>query len=103
MADKGKGRFIESDAALSPGSRQDDCRDIWRPVAWQDPPAPPSMVRRQAEEQALEMAAMQGHGRQDGRPRKVRPRRTVDMGGSMARWYLVGIYLSTCRSSVTQP
>lgn len=81
MDGKGKGKAVDAVAGVA--------GDIWRPVAWQDPPAPPSMARRQAEEQALEMAAMQGHGRQDGRPRKVRPRRTVDMGGAMARWYLV--------------
>ncbi|MBW0465360.1 hypothetical protein O181_005075 [Austropuccinia psidii MF-1] len=68
--------------------------DAWRPGPY-GPPAPPSMERRLAEESALEMAAMMGHGRQDGRARKIRPRRTVDVGGSMTRWTLMRS-LRTC-------
>lgn len=77
--------------------------DVWEPVAWRDPPAPPSMARRVAEEQALEMAAMQGHGRSDGRARKLRPRRTVDIGGSMARWYMVRHSPLRSRTGTPQP
>ncbi|KAG0141907.1 hypothetical protein CROQUDRAFT_663254 [Cronartium quercuum f. sp. fusiforme G11] len=68
--------------------------DAWRPGPY-GPPSPPSMERRIAEESALEMAAVSGHGRQDGRARKIRPRRTVDVGGSMARWALMRS-LRTC-------
>lgn len=53
------------------------------------------MQKRLAEESALEMAAQMGHGRQDGRARKIRPRRTVDVGGSMSRWALMRS-LKTC-------
>ncbi|KAI9607628.1 hypothetical protein KEM48_003537 [Puccinia striiformis f. sp. tritici PST-130] len=68
--------------------------DAWRPGPY-GPPTPPSMEKRLAEESALEMAAMMGHGRQDGRARKIRPRRTVDVGGSMSRWTLMRS-LKTC-------
>ncbi|KAA1067188.1 pre-mRNA cleavage and polyadenylation factor (CPF) complex subunit [Puccinia graminis f. sp. tritici] len=72
--------------------------DAWRPGPY-GPPTPPSMEKRLAEESALEMAAMMGHGRQDGRARKIRPRRTVDVGGSMSRWTLVDhiVYISLLR------
>lgn len=73
---------------LRPHMGRKQAWDAWRPGPY-GAPTPPSMEKRLAEESALEMAAMMGHGRQDGRARKIRPRRTVDVGGSMSRWTLV--------------
>lgn len=79
---------------LRPKKSRTQAWDGWRPGPY-GPPSAPSMERRIAEESALEMAAISGHGRQDGRARKIRPRRTVDIGGSMARWNLMRS-LRTC-------
>jgi len=79
---------------LRPHMGRKQAWDAWRPGPY-GAPTPPSMEKRLAEESALEMAAMMGHGRQDGRARKIRPRRTVDVGGSMSRWTLMRS-LKTC-------
>ncbi|PLW08375.1 hypothetical protein PCANC_24172 [Puccinia coronata f. sp. avenae] len=79
---------------LRPHMGRKQAWDAWRPGPY-GRPTPPSMEKRLAEESALEMAAMMGHGRQDGRARKIRPRRTVDVGGSMCRWTLMRS-LKTC-------
>ncbi|CAH7685674.1 WD40-repeat-containing domain protein [Phakopsora pachyrhizi] len=79
---------------LRPRTRRVQGWDAWRPGPY-GPPTPPSMEKRLAEENALEMAAIMGHGRQDGRARKIKPRRTVDVGGPMSRWALMRS-LKTC-------
>jgi polyadenylation factor subunit 2 len=75
-------------ALLPATAEQGQAARKWQPSKYTQPPQPPP--QDEARQREIEMAT--ARQLQDGKAlKKIRPRRTVDYGGSMGRWILVSM------------
>lgn len=70
----------------SPASASDSKHPEWIPRAYLQPPRPPPPDEAKQHEMEMAMARQAMDGKP---PKKIRPRRTVDYGGSMGRYILL--------------
>jgi hypothetical protein len=76
-------------ALLPATTEQGQAARKWQPSKYTQPPQPPP--QDEARQREIEMAT--ARQLQDGKAlKKIRPRRTVDYGGSMGRWILVSMF-----------